>query len=100
MPVLNAARDSTPTELALTVRLLQMYLREAGQAVAGGVLGQDQLVPLLEPLIVVARPLNGWTLLARMQALGGSGSRVRVRVRVRVRLMVMVIGLGSGLGLG
>ena len=71
MPFPNAARDSTPTELALTVRLLQMYLREAGQAVAGGVLGQDQLVPLLEPFIVVARPLNGWTLLARMQALGG-----------------------------
>ena len=47
-----------------------MHLREAGQAVAGGVLGADQLIPLLEPLIVQARPLHGWTLLARMQALG------------------------------
>ena len=26
-----------------------MHLREAGQAVVGGLVGQDQLVPLLEP---------------------------------------------------
>ena len=67
--------ERSPTELALAVRLLQMHLREAAQPVAAGMLGQDQLVPLLEPLIVAARPHRGWTLLARMQALGEQARR-------------------------
>ena len=46
-----------------------MHLREAAQPAAGGALGADQLVPLLEPLVVAASPRDAWSLHARMQTI-------------------------------
>ena len=59
----------TGRELALVIRVLQMHLREAAQPAAGGALGADQLVPLLEPLVVAASPRDAWSLHARMQTI-------------------------------
>ena len=63
------AEVGTGRELALVIRVLQMHLREAAQPAAGGALGADQLVPLLEPLVVAASPRDAWSLHARMQTI-------------------------------
>ena len=58
-PLPLQGRALSGRELALAIRVVQMHLREAAQPAAGGVLGMDQLVPLLEPLVVEARPARG-----------------------------------------
>ena len=69
LPRDEQGRPLTGRELALAIRVVQMHLREAAQPAAGGALGMDQLVPLLEPLIVAARPAHGWSLHATMAAI-------------------------------
>ena len=71
----SLAEAGTGRELALVLRVLQMHLREAAQPVAGGALGADQLVPLLEPLVVAASPRDAWSLHARMQTISAQAPR-------------------------
>ena len=55
------------TQLALAVRVAQLRLREAAAAAISRPLGQDELVPLLEELMIVAAPSHAHTVLARMR---------------------------------
>ena len=71
----SLAEAGTGRELALVLRVLQMHLREAAQPAAGGALGADQLVPLLEPLVVAASPRDAWSLHARMQTISAQAPR-------------------------
>ena len=60
---------STPMELALAVRVAQLRLREAASAALVRPLGQDELAPLLEQLIVVAQPTAAYSVLHRLRSL-------------------------------
>ena len=59
--------NTSGTELALAIRVAQLRLREAASAAAGKPLGQDELVPLLERLIVHAQPSHARSVLDRMR---------------------------------
>ncbi len=61
--------DASPTEVALLVRVAQLRLREAASAALGRVLGQDDLVPLLEQLIIAAKPAAALSTQHRLEQL-------------------------------
>ena len=46
-----------------------MRLQQAAPALHGGVVGQDQLTPLLERVVAVARPAHAWSLFANMSSI-------------------------------
>jgi len=58
---------ATGRETAYAVRLVQMRLSQAAPGMHGGVVGQDQLTPLFERVVVAARPKKAWSLLAKMK---------------------------------
>ena len=64
-----SAEKVSGRELAALIRLVQLQLKEHAPKVHGGMLGQDQLVPLLEPILVAARPVAAWRTLERMAAI-------------------------------
>ena len=64
-----SAETVSGRELAALIRLVQLQLKEHAPKVHGGMLGQDQLVPLLEPIRVAARPVAAWRTLERMAAI-------------------------------
>ena len=59
--------STSGTELALAVRVAQLRLREAASAALARPLGQDDLAPLLEALMVAAAPNHAHAVLARMR---------------------------------
>ena len=51
------------------MRVVQLRLREAASAALERPLGQDDLAPLLEQLLVVARPVAAHSVLHRLRSL-------------------------------
>ena len=62
-----AASGVSGTELALAVRVAQLRLREAAVAALNRPLGQDDLAPLLEGLVIVAAPTHALAVLGKMR---------------------------------
>eukprot|EP00900_Chrysochromulina_parva_P022983 jgi/Chrpa1/5318/Chrysochromulina_OHIO_Genome00014576-RA len=63
----HAPDESTsPTEVALSVRVAQLRLREASSTKLGRVLGQDDLIPLLEQLLIAAAPVAAYSAQQRL----------------------------------
>ena len=61
--------DTHAREMAWLVRVVQLQLREKAPQVLGKDVGADELTPLLEEIVVAARPQHGWSVAGAMQGL-------------------------------
>ena len=64
LPIVEAG--ATGRETAYALRLVQLRIQQAAPALHGDVVGQDQLTPLLERVLVAARHASVWSVYEHM----------------------------------